>query len=110
VRALILIVTTLVIALVSAIVLVPRMEASRETATEQIQTAHGHHHKTVASWTDDTDDDDDDDDDDDVLASTIAVAIAPVVLKPHAEIVLPIIDTLGPATAHDMTLERPPRA
>jgi hypothetical protein len=108
-RPLVLIVSLLVIALLHAITLVPRTEAQQANTTEEIRTSHGHHHKTMASFTDDTNDDDDDDDDDDVLASSIPV-IAPVTLRTHGEIVLPLADARAPSTAHERLLERPPRS
>ena len=101
----------LVIALVHALMLVPRAEPAHMTTTEEIRTPHGHHHKAMASWTDDTTDDDDDDDgDDDVLASATPVVIAPVTLQPRAEVVFVHDDVLGAASAHARILERPPRA
>ena len=110
-RTWVLVVAILAVALLNAITLVPRSEPREASTTEQIRTSHvGHHHATMASLTDDGDDDDDDDDDDDVLASGMTVAIAPMVLRPHAEIVFAIDDVLGPSSAHDTMLERPPRA
>ena len=108
-RALVLIVSLLVVALLHAITLVPRAEARQANTSEEIRTSHGHHHKTMASFTDDTNDDDDDDDDDDVLASSVPIVIAPVTSRTHGEIVAPIYDKLGPSTAHERLLERPPR-
>jgi hypothetical protein len=109
VRTLVLLVITLVIAVLGAVTLVPRDEARRATTTE-VHASHSHHHKAVASWMDDGDDDDDDDDDD-VLASSVCVAIAPITLRSPTETVTFVnIDELGPATAHDKLLERPPRA
>ena len=110
-RALVLFTSLLVIALVHALMLVPRAEPMHVTTTEEIRTSHGqHHHKTMASWTDDTNDSDDDDDsDDDVLASTTPVAIAPMTLRPHAQIVFVDDDALGPSSTHARLLDRPPR-
>jgi hypothetical protein len=110
VRTLVLIVITLVIAVLGAVTLVARDEGRRTTTSTEVHAAHGHHHKTVASWMDDGDDDDDDDDDD-VLASSICVAITPMTLRSPTETVTFVnIDELGPATAHEKLLERPPRA
>ena len=112
-RSFVLLVSLLVIALLHAIMLVPQSkQAEIVNTTEEIRTSHGgHHHKSMASFTDDTNDDGDDDDDDDVLASSVSVAIAPMVLKPrHDAAVFTIDATLGPSSAHARTLERPPRA
>jgi hypothetical protein len=109
-RPVVLILSLLVVALLHAITLVPRTEVRQQVSTtEEIRTSHGHHHKTMASFTDDTNDDDDDDDDDDVLASSLPIVVAPVTVRSHGEIVFTIDDTLGPSSAHQRFLERPPR-
>ncbi len=112
-RALILLVATLVVAFVSGALLLPRGEARPVATTEEVRCAHDHHHHAVTSFTEDTDDDDDGDDDaDDVIAS--AVLVAPVrdrSATPEPETVVHVdFDTLGPSSAHHRLLERPPRA
>src|SRR5262249_36017163 len=108
-RALVLLVSLLVVALLHAITLVPRGEVQQANTTEEIRTSHGHHHKTMAAFTDDTNDDDDDDDDDDVLASSVPIVLAPVTVRSHGDVVFAIHEVLGPSTAHERLLERPPR-
>lgn len=112
-RALILIVATLVIALVSGAAAIAR-DASVHVAatTEEVRGASGHHHRTTSSWSDDTDDDSDaDDDGDDALAAPWAIVLAPMKTIPLAETSAFMSGSvLGPATAHDQLLERPPRS
>ena len=110
-RALVLVVSLLVVVLVHALMLVPQSESRHWNTTEEIRTAQGtHHHKSMASFTDDTNDDGDDDDDDDVLATGVPIVIAPMAYRSHGETVVTLDDTLGPSTSHERLLERPPRS
>lgn len=113
-RTLILLVATLVVALLSGAMLLPRGELRARTTTEEVRCAHDHHHHAISSFTEDTDDDDDGDDDvDDAIAGAIAVA-APVSTKSAplvADTFVPNdFQALGPSSAHHRLLERPPRA
>ena len=111
VRTLILLVATLVVALLSGALLLPRGEA--RATTEEVRCAHDHHHHAISSFTEDTDDDGDGDDDvDDATAAAITIA-APVSTKAAplvADAFVPCdFRALGPSSAHHRLLERPPR-
>ncbi len=113
VRTLILLVATMVVALLSGALLLPRGEARAVATTEEVRCAHDHHHHAISSFTEDTDDDGDGDDDvDDATAAAIAIA-APVSTKAAPLVVDAFVpgdfQTLGPSSAHHRLLERPPR-
>ena len=98
--------------LVGGVLLFPQGGATHTSATEEIRTPQGHHHRTIYSWTTDADDDGVDDDADDIAVSPAVYHLAsidePTPLPTEATFV-PLPD-LGPSTGHAQSVERPPRA